>query len=54
MKIQVQMNQVKETKGTYVYEAVVKKNAAVTTVYVSKPAFPQGPPAELTLTLETS
>lgn len=47
----VEMNLAKTTKGTYVYEAVVKKGAAVTVVYVRKEAFPDGPPDSITLTV---
>lgn len=52
-KKSVKMNQAKETKGTFVYEAQVKTGAIITTVYISKSAFVGGTaPLELTLTIE--
>ncbi len=48
--ISIRMEQDKETKGTYRY-AAVDENAAVSTVYISKSAFPGGAPKAIEVTV---
>ena len=48
--IDVPMTLTKETKGTYVFGAD-EDDAAVTTVYVRKSGFPDGPPTNITLVI---
>ena len=45
----LQMNKGKETKGTVVYTA--SHDAQITSVYISKSAFPESFPAQITVTI---
>lgn len=51
--IRVKMNLMKETKGTFVFNAKDEK-AAIPTLYIKKSAFPeQKAPENIVVTLET-
>lgn len=50
MEIRVLLNWKKDTKGTHVFEAADPK-APVTSLYVKKGTFKEGPPDGLTLVL---
>lgn len=51
LPIRVAMAYAKETKGTYVFNAVAD-NAAVPTLYVRKSYLPNGAPESITLVIE--
>ena len=47
----IRMKLHRETKGTFVYNAV-KDDAAVTTVYVKKDAYPDGVPKKIVVAIK--
>lgn len=52
MKINVELSLVKETKNTYVYAAATSESDdIVPTLYIKKCAFPDLPPAHITITI---
>ena len=50
-QIKLELNKIKETKGTFVYGSD-KEDAPIPSVYIKKAAFPDGAPAKIKLTIE--